>query len=174
MRGPLRKELIACFKREFQPRFHQFVTFQADGGFWWWTWKIAPNLSFFVALQAFGRKDQFVVEIAWSDDGKFPWHGSGQIDVDQPQGRDRLGRLWKSGPDEPVWDMAPEATAALEEDIKSLARGESPKRLPDPPIEQILPRIGPLVHDALDKLEQYGRPIFRRVAEAHGIKWPEA
>jgi hypothetical protein len=31
-----------------------------------------------------------------------------------------------------------------------------------------------LVADAADKFLQYGTPLFRRVADAHGVKWPEA
>lgn len=171
MRSPLRKELIACFKREFQPRFPQFTL--AKGLTWTWTWKIAPHLILFVKLQAFEKKDQFIVEVAWSESGEFPWGGIGKgIDPNQSKGRARLGRLWEKGRDEPVWDVAPEKTAGMKEVLDALARGESPNFPPDPPLEEVLPRVCPLVRDAVSKFEQYGIPLFRRVAESRGIEWP--
>jgi hypothetical protein len=138
---------------------------------WIWSWKNSANLTFFVLLQAFEREDQFVVEIAWSEDGEYPWHVVGNLNVEQSHGRDRLGQLWRQGADEPVWDVTPEKTVAQQEALEALRLGESPKYPPDPPVDQILPRVCPLVRDAVTKLEEYGIPLFRQIAKSRGLAW---
>jgi hypothetical protein len=35
-----------------------------------------------------------------------------------------------------------------------------------------MPRISSQKRDAVDAIEQYAMPVFRRVAEARGIAWP--
>jgi hypothetical protein len=75
------------------------------------------------------------------------------------------------GADEP-WDLSPETTAALQEDIDALSRG---KHLPFPaelPVEQLLPRVRPLVYQAIDKFQEHGIPLFRRVTAARELAWP--
>lgn len=172
MRGALLKEVRARFKDELSSRFPQFELTTPDGELWTWAWKIGPNLTFFISLQALARFDKFVVELSWSEDGEFPWSAIRKFSVTKPSGRIRLGRLWeKSGP-EPVWDLAPETTADRAEDVKALARGQRTAYPHDQPVDQLLPRVALLVHDAIGKLEQYGVPIYRNIAERYGIKWP--
>lgn len=176
MRGRLWKNVGTCFIREFEPRFPQFTVGYREGQFWTWVWKAAPDLYFFVVLQGFDRKDQFVLEIAWSREDEFPWGAFGDADAGKPELRERLGAIWNSARGERhehIWDLAPEKTAADVEHIEARARGAHLPYADDPPVELLLPRIGPLVHDAIEKLEQYGMPLFRRVAEAHGVKWPD-
>ena len=174
MRSSIRKKLTACFRREFQPRFPQFAPALKDRNFWTWAYEIAPNLTFFIALQAFDRYDEFVIEVAWSEDGEYPWQHSGQIEVDRPMGRERVGVFFKTGPREVTWNLAPEATAAIREANEARVRGERVNYQFDPPIEVVLPRVEPMVRDAIEKLEQYGVPLFRRVAEARKLDWPSS
>jgi hypothetical protein len=172
MRSLLRKELNSCFRRELQARFPQFNFVSQERGTSTWAWKIAPNLTFFIMSQPFERTDQFVMEVSWSENGEYPWGAMGKIKVDQPQGRQRLGRLWESGRDEPIWDLAPEKTAGMQEHKEALSRGQTLDYPADPPTEQILPLICPLVREAVNKFEQYGLPLFRQVAEIRGLSWP--
>lgn len=174
MRGPVRKELMKCFERELQTRCPQFKFSDSDRDARIWSWSISPELVFFVMVQAFERDDQFVVEVAWSGNEEFPWGAFGQLEVEQPEGRGRLGRLWESGPDTPVWDAAPEKTAVDMQNLEALREGRKTIIPEDPPLAQTLPRIQPLVADAVGKLMQYGMPLFHRVAEAHGVEWPRA
>jgi hypothetical protein len=172
MRGELLKEVRARFNDELSSRFPRFELARRDGGLWTWSWKIGKGLTFFVSLQAIEKSDKFVVELAWSEDGEFPWSAIRKFSVTKPSGRIRLGRLWeKSGP-EPVWDLAPETSAEWDEHIQALARGERPTYPSDLPIDQVRPRINPMVHDAIGKLEQYGFPIYRSIAERYGLEWP--
>src|ERR1700678_843899 len=61
-----------------------------------WFFEAMPNLTFFVMLQTMDNKDQFVIEIGWSDDGKFPWRPlpSYPPKLEAPKFRLRLARLW--------------------------------------------------------------------------------
>lgn len=172
MRSPIQKELITCFKQEFEPRFPQFKRSESATQSLIWEWKYGPNLTFFILLQPFSRYDQFTVEVAWSEDSEFPWPSLGKAKIEGAQGRVRLSRLWSAAVEAPIWDVAPEEIAAVQADLERLGRGEPQLYPPDPPVELILPRVRPLVRDAVEKLIQYGVPLFRRVAEHRGLNWP--
>ncbi|MDC0746425.1 hypothetical protein [Polyangium mundeleinium] len=160
---------MKSFEAELQTRFPQFVPFDSERNTRTWSWKASPDLVFFVTVQAFVRLDQFVVEVSWAETEEFPWGAIGHVNVDQPRGRERLGLFWKSGPDEPVWDVCPEKSARMSEYLEAVCEGNTASIPADPPMAQILPRVLPLVRDAMDKFEEYGMPLFHRVAEAHGI-----
>lgn len=176
MRPRVRKELMKCFERELNVRWPQFTRFHSEADTRQWSWTISPNLVAFVTVQAFPRYDQFVVEVAWNETYEFPYGAFGELEVDQPQGRLRLVRLWESGPHESVWDAAPEETARTRQWLEAYDLGRVPEYVLDdiPPVAQTLPRVLPLVRDALDKFGGYGMSLFRRVAEAHGVEWPAA
>jgi hypothetical protein len=156
--------------REFPLRFPLFTPGFKEPGFWTWAYKAAPNLVFFIALQVVDNYDKFAVEIAWSEDGQYPWHGTGQIEAERPQGRARIEHLVLGGGD--LCDLAPEATAAIRAASEARLRGDRVNYGFDPPIEVVLPRVEPMVRDAIQKLEEYGVPLFRRVAEARSLDWP--
>jgi hypothetical protein len=160
------------FERELQVRWPQFALFDSERDTRIWSWKISPNLVFFVTVQALEGRDQFVVEVAWNETEEFPWGAFGKLKVDQPQGRARLVRLWERDPHEPVWDAAPEKTAGMSQDLEALREGKAMSFPADPPLSQTLPRVLPLVCDAVDKFGEYGMRLFRDVAEAHGVEWP--
>ena len=69
--------------------------------------------------------DRFVIEIAWSENGEFPWKSIGKTNLDRADGRARLGHLWKKHGLEPVWDLAPEKTAGMNEHTAALVRGQA-------------------------------------------------
>jgi hypothetical protein len=170
MRSPLRKELFVRFEHALRERFPQFTFFEKDRETRTWRWTVAPGLTFFVFLQAFQGNDQFTVEVAWSEDGQFPWEVVAKTKIDQPQGRDRLAWLWDKGPETPVWDLDPEHSARVAEHLKSLSSEHALEYPPDSPTEKLLPRLGPLVKDAINKFEQFGMPLFRQVTEVRGLK----
>jgi hypothetical protein len=79
--------------------------------------------------------------------------------------------LWITDKREYRWAIAPKESAKdyLE---KTAARRRGEKvRLGPPPVEELLPRVNPLVEDAVQKLIDYGLPLFRRVAAQRGIEW---
>lgn len=185
MKSSLERELVALFTVAFEhslPLFKPCGAECAAGGADYSVWAlcVSPNLTFFVMLQPFDNEDRFTVEIAWSDDGKFPWRESGPrlCKIEGPKARRRLPRLWFVGQTEPVWEVIRRRT--FEETrarIKAMSRGDRDEveridRLTEVPLDEAMSRVPALVEDAVQKLIDYGLPVFRRVAENRGLTWP--
>jgi YD repeat-containing protein len=169
MRSSLQKMVFSRLASELQSRLPQFTPLPKQGALRLWQWAISDALTFFIGYQPIKDKDEFVLEVAWSEDGEFPWEIVGKIFPRQPKGRERLGFLWQKVGWEPVWNLAPEMTAAVRAHTAALIRNEHLPYPDDPPVDQLKPRIEPLVIDAVDKLEQYGIPLFREIAKVRGI-----
>ena len=123
MRGRLRKKVIAHFEAELRAGFPRFSACNSAGQYPSWTWKPAPNLCLFIGLQVLSGKDQFVVNLAWSENGEEPWTWLGRAEVGGAEGCQRLGVLWnraRGERHEHIWDLAPEKTAADEAHRESL------------------------------------------------------
>lgn len=168
MRSPIRKNLIATFRREFEAQYPQFSRVKLKSGeSALWEWRLTRRLSLFVMLDTFPQDERFVLEIAWSEDGEFPWDDfGGDLKVDAPSWRDRLKCLWS---DEEAWDLEPERKQRYEAAWKAYERDEIPPFPVDVPVDIVIARIEPMVDECLQKLHQYGIPIFRRVAKRRKI-----
>ena len=94
MRGRLQKKLLACLNQEFKARFPQFSACDPKEQYPAWSWKIASNLHLFVGVQVFAGRDQFVINLGWSENGSQPWTWLGLAEVEQTEGCERLGVLW--------------------------------------------------------------------------------
>lgn len=170
MKEALSKELLSCLKKEVETRLCQFKPIDGDSGPWRWEWRAADNLTFFVLLQPIDYLDQFTLEVAWSESGDFPWGAMGKKKVERAKGRERLPFLWTEGAAEFLWDVDPAKTAAAKLYLKSLATEKALAAPKDSPDEEVLPRLRALVRESVDKLEQYGLPLFLQVAEVRGLK----
>jgi len=159
------------------PQFHRCGRERGAGDSPMWAWELAPKLTYFIKLQPFEDKDQFVIEVAWSDEGTFPWRDLAPHppNPELPKSRGRLARLWATGKTEDVWAVVPdEPDEVFWQRLAARRRGEKVSLLgpKPPPVEEALPRVAPLAEDAVQKLIDYGLPLFRRVAEQRGINWP--
>lgn len=175
MRRPILKELLRRFVQEFEAKFPQFKRSKEQFDDPLWRWRLGPDLTFFVSLRPFDDHDEFAVDVAWSDNGRFPWDHLGELsDTEQPKCRGPLSRLWARTGLEAVWDIEPQQSdEEFWARIDASERGEDvPPWPPRSPVEEILPRVSPLVEDAMEKLSRYGMPLFRRVARKRGIAWP--
>ena len=169
MRGPLKKEMLACFKKQIETRLSQFKPIPENRDPWIWEWRVEGNRTFFVLLQPMEKRDQFTVEVSWSESGQFPWGEIGTRKIDRPIGRLRLPNLWAHDEVGDVWDVDPAKSAGARLHLDALRKGVSGPYPVDSPIDQILPGIPALVIDAVDKLVQFGLPLFQQVAEVR--KW---
>ena len=180
MRSAIGKELRKQFGAELRTRLPAFKRAKgvSPAGFPRWVFEAAPDLIFFIKLQALPRHDEFVLEVGWTDGGPIEYRENYQSEVNTAARRwgARLSQFWFSGPGgEPVWEVAPRPSQDEKDGWgRAFVRGERSSYLPpDPPVEEILPRVGPLVKDAVDKLEEYAIPVFRRVANERGLSWPK-
>ena len=173
MRPAIRKNLVARFASELErrlPTFHQMRAIKGTPPIW--ACQVTPTLIFFVLLQPFKRADKFALELAWSEDGEFPWEHFGSADYGAPCGRKRYP-CWETRKEE-VWDLAPEVTAALKDKVEAYARGEYvPYSDTDLPVEQVLLNIESIVMDSIQKLIERGLPFFRQLAAHRGIVLPD-
>jgi hypothetical protein len=171
MRPKVRKLLFESFQREFESRYPQFSVAKKSPrpAVKIWEWKAGPDLVFFAALTAISKEDSFAIDIAWNDDRELPWGEFKVEPTDAPRGRTRLGSLWKPQGSDPLWDAAPEVRAATWARLEARSRGETVTYEDLPSLEIVLPRIAPLVDDAIAKLKQYANPVFAEVARHHGV-----
>jgi hypothetical protein len=168
MRSPIQRKVVTQFTRQMQERCARFQRRKPE---LIWAWKTAPGLTLFVLLQPFPKADQFALELAWSNDDEFPWHSLGQTAIKQPSGRARFP-CWEGNTKEHIWDLAPEATAALDARLEAYGRGESPPYVDsNPPVDEVMPKVESAVADASERLLEIGLPFLRRVADAHGLAW---
>jgi hypothetical protein len=126
-------------------------------------------------LQPLDKEDQFLLEYAWSANGRYPWQilPSHPPKIKMAVFRGRLARLWATGPLADTWCVVPKETEEEEQArYAALKRGDTKTFFYRPPEEEVLPRVGPLVEDALQKLIDFGLPLFQKVAEKRGITWP--
>lgn len=171
--------LNRCFAEKMQ-RLSQFQICDRDGDTTCWAWKLAPNLIFFAMLQPFENKDAFTVEIAWSNESQFPYCAPRPFKTHLPEGRLRLSSLWwEPGEREYLWAMVPDdPDDVFWQNLEAKKRrGETLDRRINPRpavVEDLLYRVDPLVDDAMQKLLEHGLPLFRQVAERHGLAWPDS
>jgi hypothetical protein len=177
MRKEIYKELVTRFTRELEQRLPQFQRGGVErdaGDIPIWAWELAPKVTFFVLLNVADNDDDFAIEVGWSDDGKYPWRSRGFrfTQLDAPTTRERLSFLWVTGKREYRWSIVPRESAdTYLAKMAARRRGEKVSLRP-PPAEEALPRVAPLVEDAVQKLIDYGLPLFRRVVEQRGLTWP--
>jgi hypothetical protein len=136
-----------------------------------WALETTPSITFFVMLQPFDGRDEFAIEVAWSDDCKFPWEQFGSLDIVAAKCRGRLSRLWSIGKVSEVWEVVPRETPEQQhERIESLKRKDFRQWRYEMPVEEAIPRVQPLVADAINKFAQYGIPLFRSIADRRGVQ----
>jgi hypothetical protein len=137
-----------------------------------WVWNRPSNVSAFILLQPMQKTDAFAMEIAWSDDGKFPWREFvGALPDRLPRRwRGRLSRLWVQSKQEYLWSTSQSDSQA---DFWARLNAREPGKAldlltsPQPPVDEAITKLDPLIQDVIDKLARYALPLFDRV-EAQG------
>ena len=177
MRSKLNKAVSTRFIKAMGERWPQFEFGGKDRNYWWWIHKLSDDLYILICLQTWEREDKFRVELKWNFENALQF--TKLDDFSRPYGGTSLGWLWNAVDNrENIWDLDPEYEQALNN--ISHARnneiyretGKFPPR-PQPAEEALLlPRVPALVDDAISKLEQYGPPYFRSIADAHNVPWP--
>jgi hypothetical protein len=166
MRSPLGKEVRKTFTKllqEWEPRFLVDKTQEIGPGDLLFKLTAAPSLSFFIFLFIIPKWDEFSVELAWSEDGRWPSRMIPGSPGDSPKAgalRLALRSFWFRGP-----GVAPRWRLVERQPINAPVS----TWLNEVPIEEVLPKVAPLVQDAIEKIRVYGGPYMEKIAEDHGV-----
>ena len=179
----MRSELAKAVKKQFEarlkrelPQFRPVTSAETPAGCRLFEWQVASELSTFLLL-VISRDDRFTVEGAWSSDGQFPNRllpgypinfPAENVRRDEPKDgrfRFRLSRLWQPRGD-PWWELVPQPSMAeLQARLDRLAQGI----IDDPPVEEALQKVEPLVDDAVRKVALHAVPYFLEIARSLGF-----
>jgi hypothetical protein len=178
----MRSRLGKAVRKEFESRLKravpEFVLVSGDevpSGCRLFRWQIAPNVTVFLFLQPSPyTQDSFTVEGAWSLDGTYPIeefpgnpvdlpeHGIQRDEPKEGSFRFRLGKLWTN--QDVWWELVPSPSLdELDRQLERLSRGI----IEDPPIEEALAKVKPLVEDAVGRVVSYAVPYFLSIAKRY-------
>jgi hypothetical protein len=170
MRETWRDEVLSKFHASIQARYPTFDHITKEARRWNWQASITPHLFFFFEVITHIICNNTSSSLPGARTTNFPLKGTRptQLKMAAPNGRIRLRMFWSPGGLEPNWDLCPERTKFFSEHIST------GKFVPAPEvaIDQLPIRLPTLIEDAMAKFEQYGVPMFRQVAEAHGVWAP--
>ena len=172
------KAIVAQFEVELKIRVPGFRRVKGEplpAGCRLFGWQYAPDLTFYLLLNIVNG-ERFFIDIAWTRNGRFPDIPLRRprdipelgLRKDEPMHGDflfRLPMLWL--PKDKSWDVVPKRS--LEELARELESGEFDKRLSkSDAVEDLLPKVSELVHDAVEKVEGYAVPYLLQVAKDIG------
>jgi len=164
----MRKELVRAVRKQFAlrlratiPDFREIDCGPLSSHFSLYEWKAGEALTFFVALQHHRNEDSFTIEIGWSRNGRWPTNSlpaSAPDDYSEDgEMHFRLGKLWAGNKD--VWWEFTARVSALQATFDDFMKEPEP-------IGSLLPKVEPLVEDAIQHLVSDGLKYFGRVASA--------
>lgn len=118
-------------------------------------------VAFFLMLMLSPKRDEFTIELSWSNNGKYPDTPIGLPDyaIQKIQGAIRITRLWTGPAGSEFWWTVP------------LGRTLAEHRSDSPPGEETLARVNDTVQervtDAISKIREHVLPFIRRVVDVH-------
>ena len=166
MRAPLAKAVRKEFATRLKEVVPEFVEAKGENippGDRLFLWEVSDELRFYLLLQFHPYEDWFTLEVAVSRSGHWPAFAllpnSPEADVRDNDLRFRLGRLWAPPQQDVWWELAPrpECGASMDEYMKRV------------PVDDLFPRVKPLVDDAVQRVVEYGAPYFQRAASERQI-----
>lgn len=135
-----------------------------------YAWQLVPDLAFYLALIIDHRWDAFTIEVAWSRDAKWPAYALLGMPTDHADmmARLRIASLWGSKRDF-WWHLSREFSLdEIEEATRTLSDLNEP-------LELVLPRVEPMVDDAVSRIIDFALPYFEQTACRFGLRnaWQE-
>jgi len=159
-------KVAAAVRREFDAQLRRtlplFSRVKGTKGPPTYAWRAEGSLTFFVLLVIHTHWEWFTIELAWDPAGQFPWSGDLFESPFLWTGagkRFRLVRLRDELRADYWWELAPKPAL---EDAQALFH--------PPSADFLLPKVKPLVRDAVHRICEDGVPYFddvRRAAEGH-------
>lgn len=173
MRTKLKKAVKARFSEGSPARCPGFDLWVNNSCLMIWRRKVAERLYIFVELEFHEKRDSFIAQVKWSQDGE--WYSGGMDSPERPFGSETLQRIRGCKNGEDLWDLDPEYTAGRAREYDSFKKTHELviSTLDPTPIETVMPLVAPAVDDALSLLTDYGMPFLKRVAAVHNVAWPD-
>jgi hypothetical protein len=179
MSKPISKAISVQFEealRKALPRFCSVKGEPLPGGCRLYVWKAASDLSFYILLNI-DRGERFSIDLAWTRNGRWPATFLASVPRDIPEKRRkrsdpeggafrfRLPYLWLDRDHE--WELVPRIPTGA---FTRMSAAEILELLDETHLdEELLPKVPPLVGDAIEKLETYALPYFIEVAQELGV-----
>ena len=176
MRTKLRTLVIQLIEKGVAVRFPEFSLETKRKDALQWKHQASDNLFFFISMDCGDHHDGFAVRLKWNTIGDYhtiedgPWVFER---VGNNKGGCLLPFLWNCKNGESSFDLDPELTLEKKEDFDSWTVGDPMRLYFDPtPLDIVLERTPAVVEDILEKLVEYGVPLFCKVADAHNVTLP--
>jgi len=188
MRKELGKLLDATIREAMRREMPYFEPWKdATGGRTMYQFQPAPGLRLFIYFQKDPKRDEFTVEIGWSEHDRWPADympgmprdiSELRVSRSPPENgefRARLSKFWELPHKDSWWEIVPnharwESQRALRQ-IQPDSTGDNPEPPREITLDQARARISPLVDDAIAKLKQFAVPFFEEVTLQHGAVW---
>ena len=167
MRALLAKAVTKAFLRRLREASPEFIEAKGENippGTRLFLWQPSPDLGFYLLLQFHQSLDWFTLEIAVSRSGRWPAYervsDSPDSDLNSADYRFRMGRLWASAQTDVWWQLAPRPPASAGIDAY----------MHPAPVPELLPKVAPLVEDAVRRFTMHAVPYLRKIARPHSTE----
>jgi hypothetical protein len=164
--NPLRKYFAEQLKQEW-PNFIEVKESNLPSGCRLYEWKLGTNFKFYLLLQISEKAEEFTLELAWTELDGYPYDSHTISPWSEPINgslRFRIGKLWADRKTDFWWYVVQPLTP--EESLRKMkARDFS-----EPSIEELLPKVNPLVDDAIFHIQKYVIPYMQEISKKYGYE----
>lgn len=168
MRSPLGRRVRRRFGarlKQILPQFDEAKDELIPQGCRLYRWRPGGAVTFYLFLLIDPQSDRFTVEVVWTLTGQWPptFRGWGAPDDQPTEGtvEFRLCRFWE--PKQDIWWEVARLPTMEDLERAILTLGDYEEAL-----ENALPRVEPLVDDAINRIEQHALPYFANIAARYG------
>lgn len=170
MRAALRRQLDTQFKVRFNAAFPMFNRLQMSKSepSIWAACKTLRSLTFFIMIVPLEKEDSFALEIAWSENGPFPWDSIGMApDLTLQRWRGRVGQLFVP-PRDSIWELDPEYRRAGMRWLAALERGKPAQEPSRDSVSNICQHLPSAINDVAKTIENHAIPYFFAIQKLCG------
>lgn len=170
MRTAIRKRLDALLEDRFDADFPMFKRLQIPKNepSIWAACQTPKSLTFFIVIYPIKKEDSFAVEIAWSENGKFPWDSIGyELDLTSQSWRGRVGQVLIP-PRDSIWELDPEYKRAGMRWLEAIERGKVTAEPTNGLVSDICQNLPPIIDDVVKTIKNHAIPLFFAIQKLRG------
>ena len=143
------------------PQFERIKTSKVGPTSRLYGYQVTEGVWFLIMHQISHQDEHFTVELMTNTDPGVPLLGAFRNPREDPYTipiRFRFSRMWSATKSDPWWELEPAPSGA------EITRRLREMDFSETPIEELMPKVEPLVDEAFAKLMEYGVPYFNEVA----------